>query len=455
MRPLIFLFVLTTIFGGTLQAQEDSSWTLERCVSYAIQNNIAVKEAAIAAKTANNQYLQSGYNLLPSVTGTSSYNVNFGNSLNPVTYSYTKGNSRSLQIGMQGDITLFNGLQQIFGIEKSRYDLLASKSDYENAKSNISLNVASGYLQIILDKEILQVAEKQKTLTNMQLNMVQRKVSVGALPESSLLEVQAQAAADDATIVNAKGSYELAVLALKQLLQLTDDQPFDVIVPQVNADNLESIAGLSPVSVYSTAVNTQPSIKSAEAQWKSAQMARKIAWGAITPTISGYFNLSSGYSSDYSVPSIVNGQLVYDYPGFNQQVHDLFRQVIGISLNVPIFGKLQRFTNIGNAGLQMQVKQLELENAKNKLRQDVEQAYENARIAAENYVANKKSYESAGKSYDAVEKRYEGGLATNFDLQQAKNQLAKAESNMIQAKYTYVFRMKILDYYQGKPLTLN
>jgi len=454
-------FLLLLLFAFTIQisfSQATEKWTLEKCIDYAIQNNITVRQAVLTEQTSRNQYRQSGFNLLPEVDVNASYNLNFGNSLNPTTYTYEKGNSQNAQLAMQGNLTLFNGLQQIYNIEKSRYDLLASKFDYENAKDNLSLNVASAYLQILLNKEIVGVAEKQKNLTEAQKAMTEKKVAAGALPESAIYEVDAQLSRDLANEVNDKGIYSLSVLSLKQLLQLPEQQSFDIDVPQVNADNQESLAELTSVGVYNYALSAQPSIKGAEARWKSADMSRKIAWGNITPTISAFFNLSTGYASDYGTPVITSVnplQIGYEYAPLAQQLNDVFRQVAGVSIAVPIFGRVQRVTGIENARLQQQMRQLDLDNAKLQLRQTIEQAYENAQVAAENYTANKKSFESTTKSYEALEKRYESGLVTSYDLQQSKNQLTNAESQMIQAKYTYVFRMKILDFYQGKPITLN
>ena len=440
-----------------LFAQVAEKWTLEKCVDYAFKNNITLRQAAIATSISSNQSLQSKLNLLPSVNASASYDFNFGNSINPVTYTFTNGNSQTSQVGLQGNLTLFNGLQQIYNIQKSKYDLLASQYDYENAKTNMALNIASGYLQILLNREILQVANEQRQITASQKETVQKKFDAGALPEASLLEVDAQLSRDESNVVNAQGVYDLSVLALKQMLQLSDGQAFDIVVPEVNADNMSSIADVSSVGVYNFAVKNQPSIKSAEAKWFSSESSEKVAKGYITPTISLGWNLFSGYTNAPNETFTTQPPYIVNTPAdpfFSQLNHNL-KDILAFQITMPIFGKGQIFTNISNAKLQQQIKQMDLENAKVKLRSDIEQAYTNAKVAAQNYISNKKSYESAKKSYFSLEKRFDSGLATNFDLQQSKNTLANAESEMAKAKYTYVFRVKILDYYQGKALTLN
>ena len=458
MKTLRIATLLLAVFiHQILYAQSTDKWTLEKCVDYAFKNNITIRQAGLTANISSNQLLQSKLNLLPSLNASASYDFNFGNSLNPVTYTFTNGNSQTSQIGFQGNLTLFNGLQQIYNIQKSKYDLLGSKYDYENAKSNMGLNIASGYLQILLNREITQVAEEQQKITTAQKETVKKKYDAGILPETSLLDADAQLARDDAGVVNSKGIYDLSVLALKQMLQLSDEQAFEVDVPNIDADNMESIADVTSVGVYNYAVKNQPSIKGAEARWWSAQSSQRIAKGFITPTISLGYNLFSGYSNSQNENIDFSTLHVYYTPAdpyFTQIGHNL-KQMLALQLTFPIFGKGQVFLNITNARLQQQIRQLDLDNAKVKLRSDIEQAYTNARVAAENYISNKKSYESAKKAFFSLQKRFEAGAATNFDMQQSKYNLANAESEMIKAKYTYVFRVKILDYYQGKTLTLN
>ena len=458
MKLLRLTALFSTLFvTQVLFAQATEKWTLEKCIDYAFKNNITIRQAGLAASISGNQYLQSKLNVLPSVNASANYDFNFGNSLNPVTYSFTNGNSQTSTIGMQGNLTLFNGLQQINNISKSKYDLIASKYDYENAKTNMGLNIASGYLQILLNREILQVAEKQKAITAEQKETVKKKFDAGLFPETSVLEVDAQLSRDEANVVNSKGLYDLSVLALKQMLQLGDDQPFDIDVPEVNTDNMAGLADVSSIGVYNYAVKNQPSIKSAEAKWLSSEASEKIAKGFITPTISLGYTLYAGYTNAPNQTYQLTPPYVVSSPAdpYFTQIKNNLKQSLALQLSFPIFGKGQIFLNISNAKLQQQIRQLDLESSKLKLRSDIEQAYTNAQVGAQNYITNKKSYESTQKAYYSLQKRFDSGLVTNFDLQQSKNNLATAESEMIKAKYTYVFRVKILDYYQGKALTLN
>ena len=286
---------------------------------------------------------------------------------------------------------------------------------------------------------------------------MKKKFDAGLVPEASLLEVEAQLARDEANVVNNQGVYDLSVESLKQMLQLPAEQAFEVDVPQVNTDNMSGITDVSSVGIYNYAVKNQPVIKSAEAKWLSAQMAQKVAYGFITPTLTLGFNLVSGYTNapneniQLTPPYIINTPAD---PFFTQMKNNL-KEYVSLGVTIPIFNKGQVFINISSAKLQQQIKELDLENSKAVLMGNIEQAYTNAKVAAETYIANKKSFESAQKSYFSLQKRFDAGLVTNFDLQQSKNSVATAQSDMARAKYTYVFRVKILDFYQGKALTLN
>ena len=453
--------LIAAFITQNLLAQEGGKWTLEKCVDYAFKHNFTIRQAELATDISSNQYLQNKLNVLPSFGASANYNFNFGNSINPVTYTFSNGNSQTSQVGLNGSLTLFNGLQQINTIQKSKYDLLASKFDYENAKSNMALNIASAYLQILLNREIVRVAEEQRTLTAAQKETVQKKYDAGAVPETSLLEVDAQLSRDEANVVSNKGVYDISLVTLKQMLQLTLQEQFEVDVPNLDVDNMAGITDITSEGVYSYAVKNQPSVKSAEAKYRRSEFSRKVATGFITPTFSLSYNLFSGYTNapneklDFTTtPPYLN---TYYTPAdhYFTQLKDNLKQYLSFQVSVPIFGKGQVFLNISSAKLQQQIKELDLENTKATLASDIEQAYTNAKVAAQNYIANKKSYASAQKSYESLEKRFETGLVTNYDLQQSKNQLATAEADMIRAKYTYVFRVKILDYYQGKALTLN
>lgn len=457
---LAYLFALLFVSQFAI-AQSNEKWSLEECIAYAVQNNIVVKQSQLTGQIAKNEALQSKLNLLPQIDASMSYNFNFGNSLNPVSFQFVESNSQSGSANLQASLPLFTGLQQIHNIQRTKYELLASQFDYQAAQNNVALNVSSAFLQSVLNKEILQVLEKQKLLTEAQKLNIEARVKAGMLPENMLLDIEAQYARDEANIVNARGLYNISVLTLKQLLQLPASEAFELDIPEISMETIAGVGEVTSTSIYEFALNNQPTIKSADARVKSADASRKMAMGNFSPTISAFTALSTGYFSQdqraTKFDTIFGFPVGSDYKpvSFGDQLGNNFRKVVGFQLNIPIFGKYQRFTNLSNAKLQVQIRQLQAQNADNVLRQDIEQAYANATAAAESYVANKKSYESARRSFEAMETRYKAGTATTFEREQSKNTLVAAEAETAKAKYTYVFRLKVLDFYQGKPITLN
>lgn len=474
MKTLRITVLFAVIFSSQITfAQVTEKWTLEKCIDYAFKNNVQVKQAEINAKSAKIDQLQSRLNFLPAIDLNGSYSDNFGNGFNPQTFSFSQGNSQSVQMQLTGNMPLWTGLQQIYNAEKAKFDFLASKFDNDNAKNTIALNVASAYLQILLNREIEGVVEKQRTLSEDQKNIVLSRIKSGALPETSIYDIEAQIGRDEVNIVTAQNSVNLSVLALEQLLQLKDSKGFDVDAPEVKTDNLTDVHTLSPDQIYQYALMNQPGIQGADARVMSANAARKISYGGFSPTVSAFANLSTGWfsldrnttytytqlSGTYAgQPLILNDSIPtpnYKPISFGDDLRTNFRQVIGLSLDIPLFSRGQKVLNMQKAVLQVQLRKTQLESTKNQLQQDIEQAYANAKAAAESYTANNKSLTSSQKAYQAVTTRYKAGLASNFDIEQAQQNLISAESEMIKAKYTYVFRMKILDFYQGKPLTLN
>ncbi|MFM2307436.1 MAG: hypothetical protein RLZZ367_2105, partial [Bacteroidota bacterium] len=295
-RIRIFTILLSLVAVQFANAQTTDKWTLQKCIEYALKNNIQVRQAGVLAEISKNDNLQSKLNLLPSIDGSLTFSNNFGNGFNPQTYSFAQGNSQSLQTSLQAGLPVFTGLQQIYNIERTKYELLATKFDYENAQRNVSLSVASAYLQVLLNHEILKVAEKQKQLTTDQKATIAARIRAGSLPETASFDIESQLARDEANVVAAQNAVDLATLALKQLLQLTDET-FVIATPEIKLDNVQDVAALSSTNIYQSALINQPSIMGAQARLQSANASRKIAYGALSPTISVFGSLSAGYFS--------------------------------------------------------------------------------------------------------------------------------------------------------------
>lgn len=484
MKPPILLLFL--ILWGGLNAQplgQKTNWSLEDCLNYATKNNIAVRQADFNQQISKNTYIQSKINLLPTVSANAAYSFDFGYSINPTTYTYVQQNSQIFSPSGQVNLNLFTGLQQINTIRKDKYDLLAYNSDYLNSINSTALNVTNLFLQIVLNKELVKAAEKQVNISQSQLDVTKAKIKAGTLAESAIYDFEAQLARDQATLIGQKNAVDIAVLALQIALQLPDQQSFDVVVPDINIGSVMGFDKLSPREIFQYAIQNQPSIKAAQARVMSAMYSMKVAKGTLSPTFSvsygirdNYFDKATNTTLTPYLASPGTGTPVYitttsgtDIIGFNRvgyqyvttpiTLSDQFKQNLSHSISfnasIPIFTGWQRMTNVANAKLQYKIQELNVENANNNLRHDVYQAYANAKGYAETYVANLKALESQRMAYETAQKRYDAGIAAAYELEQSRDNLARTESNAIQAKYNYIFSVKVLDFYQGKTITLN
>ncbi|MBS1617437.1 MAG: TolC family protein [Bacteroidetes bacterium] len=477
MKRLLALFILCmpVLLSYAQQAAPTRTlWTLEECLHYASENNISVLQADLYKRMSQNNYLQSKLALMPTISANASYNFNFGNSINPTTYNYVKQNSQSFSPNLQGNLNLWTGLQQIHNIEKNKYDLQATSFDLSAAVNNTVLNVTNIFLQLVVNKELVKVAQKQVDISQNQLDQQSAKIRAGTMPESSIYDFQAQLARDQASLSTQKNAEMISNITLKIALQLPDDQAFDIITPEINVGSVMTFDNVSAHDIYQYALGTQPTIQAAQARVTSAMYSIKIAKGALSPTISlsafthdNWFNLATQPGS-----AVIQQQVIYSPTGvelgyipyttystrsvdFPTQFKNNLANGFSFNLSVPILSGWQRMTNMANSKLQMQMQKLNLQTVRNNLERDIYQSYANAKGNAETYSANLKALEASEKAFETANKRYTAGLATNYDLEISKSNLSRAQSSAVQAKYNYIFSVKVLDFYEGKPITLN
>jgi outer membrane protein len=457
--PLYLIFLPFYHFSQT--------WSLEKCIEYALENNINVKQVSLQKDMAQKQFTQSYLNtFLPNIDASANYNISVGNSVNQFTFSIVQGSLQTITGNLQASMPIFTGLQQIHGIQRSKYEWAASTFDEEDVKNQTALAVTSAFLNVVLSKEMLKVAEKQLQLTLEQEAITAKRVQNGTLTEAALLELQAQKARNRVDIVNAKNQVDLAVIQLKNLLLIPAESNFDLEVPDIKAGELSLDLFPSQSSIFKTALATQPSIKAAEARIKSAHLGVKIARGAFSPSISIFGSIGSNFSDQNKRPTAYDTTYIggifpqpvpkdYRLVPFGEQLNQTLRQIAGVTLNIPILSRGQRIINEQISRMQLQSRQLDLENRKNQLQQQVSEAYANALAASESYSANLKSYETAKQSFEAAKLRFENGMVSPFDFERVRINMLIAESQMLQSKYTFVFRKKVLEFYQGKKISLN
>ena len=440
MKKSAILAIAAAMVANTGFAQD--AWTLERCIDHAVENNITIKQQQLNVEQHQNSYEQTRLSVLPSVNAGVNQSFSFGQSTGTDNIN-VHNNSFGTSASISANMTLFNGLSKYNRIKASKLDYEAAVQNLEQAKNNIALNITSAYLDVLLNKELLATAQEQLQLTQEQIEINRQQVEAGKLAAGKLLETESQAAQEELDVTNRENSLLISKITLQQLLELPVSEGFDIVVPNIDFDQVAATL-LSVDTVYERAVTERPEIKSRELAVESADRQIAVARAQQYPSLSA----SAGYSNSYQKMS---GR---DNPSFSDQLDQHGSKSIGLSLNIPIFNGWQARTSVKNSKLQYQNTQLELQQAKNTLLKEIQQVYVNAQAALKRYESSQKAVGSADESFRYVKEKFDLGIVTPLEFNEAKNRLAQAQSTFIQAKYEYLFRMKILDFYYGRELKI-
>jgi len=450
----LFSFVLFT--SGIVIGQV-RVWSLEECIKHAIDNNIQIKQQEIQTRFQQNSLDLSKLKLMPAINGSASHNYSFGRALDETTYQFTEEQtvqSNNFYIG--GTLTLFSGLQNYNTIQKNKYELLAGQQDLQNIKDNIALSVALAYLQILLNKELVLATESQLEITIQQIEKTQKLVDAGSLARGNLLEIQAQAAKEELQLINLKNQVDISILNISQLLELQTPEGFEIATPLLSVNTAEGISG-SVNDIYSTSEPLRPEIKSAELKLTAREFDLKTAVGGRSPRLTLSNSFSTGYS-DIRKKVIGIDPLTgpeYGKYSFADQLNDNINYGIGFSLSVPILNGWQVNKNIQNSKLNIENSSYTLEASKKQLYKNIQQAYTDATAALKKYDSSVKAVESMQEAFRYSEQKFDVGMVTSVEYNAAKSSLLNAQSQLAQAKYEYVFKTKVLDFYKGLPLTLG
>lgn len=466
-----FLFLIATL--GTLNSFSQKSWTLQECIKRAKEENLDIKQAKLSVLSSEQQLLQSKLSLFPSLNGGGSQGYNYGRTVDPYSNEFTNLNVKTNNFSLSSSVTLFSGFQNINKVKRDNYEYMAKKYDIEKVINDISLTVATDFLQLLFNKELVIMAEKQLEISIQQKERISKLVSAGQLAKSSLLETNSQVAAEQLQLVKAKNQKEIALLNIKQLLEIQANTDFEILVPAIALPKQNKIQ--STQEIYNAALEVFPNVKSAEYRLKSSDKSLAISRGGRSPRITLNGSMGSGYSDARTrilgVDSLgmfpsgyqtVSGESVLmpilnyhsEITPFNQQLKDNFSQSLSFSLSIPLFNGWMTNSSIANAKIGVLSAKNELQKTKNQLRKQVEQVRADVIAAEKQYVFAKKSSEALQESFTYNEQKFNEGMLNVYDYNDAKNKLIKAESELLQAKYDYLFKIKILDFFMGKPLTL-
>ena len=464
--------------GSALPAATTSTRLgLQQCIDIALQNNIQIRQGQLTVANSDLQLHQARLNRLPSAVFQTNQSVNGGYSVNPQSNQFVQQTIGSSNYQLNTSVTLYNGMVLQNTIKQNEFSLLAGQQELNATRNNVSLTVAQNYLNTLTGTEQLAIAQRQAEVTRTQLDRTQKLVNAGSAPESNLYELRATLASNELDIINAQNTLDLAKVALLQAMNVPINQNFEV--EPINVPD----PGLNPYDasvqqLFDVASASLPEIKGADLRVRSANIGVQVAKGGLYPTLSLNANLSTIYSSAASIP-VANGQTTqttfgfitdpttgtnipinvsspsYDRTGisYGSQLKNNFSQSASLFLRVPIFqGNLSR-NRITTAKITQQNAELTALNSRLTLRQQIETAYTTMRAGANRYKATQLQVASLEKALQVAESRLNAGANNAFDYSIAKTNLDRARASLIQAKYDYVFRTKILDYYQNKPLS--
>ena len=365
-KKLILTWRLIVLLPGInfINGQEKTVWTLEDCVLYAHEHNIQVKQQKLNTTYNENVLQQSKITMVPNLNAGANHMYTVGRALNQSTYRYTTEDQNSQNFSLNSNVTLFNGLQMLNTVKQNKYNLMASHEDVERLKNDISVNIALAYLQIILNKELLEVASNQLSVTELQVERTSKLVEAGSLPEGSLFEISAQASREEMQIVGAQNQLDISYLTLTQMLDLDSVGDFSIEVPDLSRLINESYI-IPPVeTIFNDALSYRPEIRGAEFRLKSSEYALKIAKGGRSPRLSvrgSYGTLFSDVREKISIDA--SGNITTEYYPYWDQLKDSQNWGVGVGLSIPVFNGWMVNTNINNSKLNIENYQFALLNS--------------------------------------------------------------------------------------------
>ena len=436
-KGITFLLLLISIISFA----QEKKWTLEQCVNHALENNITVKQAQNTLLTNEQDIIGAKGQFLPSVNGNITQSLSLGNAeLFQGQFVDRTANSTNLSLGLNQ--TIFDGFRLTNLYKQSQLNLETNKLELNRIKDDISLNVVNAYLNVLFNEERLETAKAQYEFSNTQLKQVQNLVDAGVQPKVNIYDAEATLSRDEQQVTISENNYNLALLSLSQLLQVPYDgfnvEIIDVALPS------EALLYNNIQPILSYALENRNEIKVAEKNIENAVLGTEISKSGLSPTVSG------GYS--YGTSAFFTN-LRDDESSFFDQLNEQRSHNFRVNVSIPIFSRYQNKTSIAKSQIQEENSKLRLDQAKLDLESNIQRAYTDAQAALKAFVAAKKSLTSQELAFGNSKERYDIGNVNSFELEQARIQLINAESSLINAKYDFVFKTKVLDFYMGKSLT--
>lgn len=437
LKRVVFFLLISS---SSLFAQE-KKWTLEECVNYALENNVSIQQSLLDWESSKIDKLEAIGNFLPNLNASSSYNINTGANINPTTNQFENSTFKSFSANANSSMNLFSGFANWKTLQRSKLNALATQYRLDKMKDDIALNVANSYLQILLQKEQIKVLKNQLEVSLENKTRTSDLIEAGQIPAGDIFEIEATIASQEQQLITAQNNELFAKLGLAQLLLIEDYANFD-IVDETFTPELSQVYAQTPEAIFEASKGIVKDIKVAQFNYDLSKKDLSIARSAYFPRLSGFV----GYNTRWSESQILT---------FNEQLYLLDGTAIGLQLQVPIFNGFSTRASVKRAKINLKRNEFLVKQSELDLERNVFQAYNDAINAQKTYLAAQKTVDARKQSFEFSKERFDVGLMNSFDYMQAKNNFENAEADLIRAKYDYIFKTKILEFYFGIPLIQN
>jgi len=439
------LLLLCSVVMGMAQQKK---WTLEECVYYAVENNLTVEQYELDLENAKIDQSDALGALLPNLNGTLQASANTGLALDPTTNNLVSATIFSAQGDLTSSVTLFDGLRNYNRIERAKLSGIANQYRLDDIKDDIRLNVANAYLQVLSNKESLKVFKAQLAVTEQDLNRTKELVESGVVARGDLLELEATAAGQEQQIINSRSLILISRINLAQMLGITDYENFDIAEEEFDIPPSDILDNSAKV-IFEKALTFRNDIKFALSGVELAEKDLEIAKGAKYPSVGAFINYNTRYSDQNNDP--FTGEAI----PFKDQLYINDGISYGAQMSIPIFNGWSVRNNIKRSQISVDISRVELERTRLQLETDVNQAYVDVTSFYKAYEAAQKTLEARSLAYQYSKERFDVGLMNSFDFSQAQSRVDNAEADVIRTKYDYIFRLKILEFYFGIPISLE
>jgi outer membrane protein len=427
---LIWLMVTAAVANA-----QQTTYTLPQCIDIAIKNNLSVSKSELQVQVAQIGLQQSREFMLPALSGIVTHNVNSGRSVDPTSYTYVNRQITTANYGLNGGITLFNGLAMQNSIKQAALAYQAGKMDFQQVKELVTLNVINAYLQVLNTEDQIVQANNQLVVSQKQVERLDILDKEGAAKPSDVYDIKGRLATDQLSLINAKNNLNQAKIVLLQIMNVTFDKSINI--ERFNATELQPYTSTSD-AIYNVAVHDIAIIKAATLRRESAEKGVKVAKGMLLPTVSLSGGLYTNYSSGSEPISYVN------------QFRNNYSTSVGVGLSIPILSAFRGRNRVSLAKINLLDAEYTERSTQIQLKQNIEQAYLNMTAAFERYQVLVEQIKAYTGSFNAAEAKFNAGVLNSVDFVLTKNNLDQANSALISARYDYLIRVKVLDYYQGK-----